>query len=1256
MRHGLWCLLVLGALALAQSTDAVLSGNVYDPSGAAVAAASLRARNTRTGVVFETKTNESGLYVFAAVPPGDYQVSCEHGGFRRHVIDEVVLDVGARQDLDFALELGSTADVIEVKAAAELQIGYLTSSVGSVIAGQKILDLPLTTRNAYDLLATQAGLVGDHFSGNRTGSLNFTLDGVNQQDNLLNGLGFAAIASTISVDRIEEFRVIVSPTDAELGRGSGQIQAITRGGTNQFHGSAFYQHRNTVLNANNWFNNQRGLDPQTRQPLAPRNFLLQNYFGGRVGGPLRKNRTFFHFNYERRFQRARNAVNSTVYTEPARRGLYRFFPGARNANALASIPTADLQGNPVRPPVAQGDLQTVNVFGRDASRPAPDPSGMIQKQLSLIPLPNNWLVGDGLNTAGYTWIRRVPVDFEEWDLRFDHNFNSKHRLTFVFGTQAYDSLNVTGPQALPDSPGGRGPNDTKTYSLTFTSVVRANLLNEARAGVFRPVQRLMAPWEVGGTDTQPKAGGYPYLISFNLVSSPLYPAITADPSNRITPVYQYSDTLSWVKGRHTFKGGGEVRFVSSAGYDANLVMPRATLGGGAAPTAVFQALPGIGQNLGGIQQLLYELAGSLNGAAQSFNSPGGGNPAFLAGENKQRNWRQPEASWFFKDDIRLRRDLTLNLGLRYEWYAVPFEAQGKGLALAGGGGAIFGISGTSFRDMFRPGSLNGGLTQLEPIGPNTPNAAKQLYEDDWNNFAPSAGLSWSLPWFGKNKTVLRAGYGIGYERSPTYLVHDVSGGQPGYLTTTTFLSASLISTANLRLPLAPQGKPLELAPLTDRTQNVNTYDDHLRTPYIQNFNVSLERAIGKSYVLDVRYVGSKGTRLVRQANINEANIFENGILEAYLITQAGGNAPLLDRIFRGLNIPGLGVVDGLRLTGSEVIRQNPSTLGALVNNNPGSLASYLSNTNQFTNENGGLLRRAGLAENFVFVNPQFSTATLTSNFASSTYHSLQVEMTKRFSSGWLFQGNYTWSKTLGEEEGEAIDLSGNFRTLRNRGLDKKLLSYHRTHVVRTNGIWELPFGPGKTLLRDSRGVLARLAGGWQAGWIFNVFSGTPIGLGAVGSFNNFGGNTPVAVTGIPKSLGQVEKIANGVVYFSGLRSVPDPYVDRITAAAGLRSRSTMLALTDASGRLLVRNPAPGELGNLAPRFLEGPGSFRLDVNLVKRIKVHERYELILRADAENLTNAPQFGNPNTDINSLNFGRITGASGNRIIVVSGRLSF
>lgn len=1242
------------AAAAAQSTDVVLSGTVSDPTGASVPAATVTAENTKTGVRNTTRTNDAGVYIFPALLPGIYRLTVEMPGFRKAVYDDIEAEVAARLTLDVRLEVGSAAETVEVEATAGVQIGYATSSVGSVITGRQVLELPLAGRNAMELLRTQAGVTGpnggENFNGARVGSLNVSVDGTNIQDNLLNSLFLTQVVSGLSVDRIEEFRVVTSPSDAELGRGSGQIQALTRSGTNEFHGSLFHELRNRSLTANSYFNNLRG---------DRRDFLIRNFFGGRVGGPIRKNKTFFHFFYENRMERFSQTITRTVLTDTARRGLWRFYPGARNANAIASIPTVDLAGNPVRPPTATGDLEAVSVFGRDPNRPAADTTGLIAKQLELMPLPNNFQAGDGLNTAGYTWNRPRPYDFRQFDIRLDHQFTSEHRLSYTLSWQSSESSNYIAGQNFPASQTANTPNETNLMALAFTSTLRSNLLNEFRAGLLRPRQTFASPWVVAGTGILPAAAGQPYLMCLGSgANSPMCPGVGDDPSSRISPVYQYSDSLTWLKGKHSFKGGAEVRFVSAAGYDSFYVMPRVTLGSAALPVVNINTIPGIGVNLGA-QSLLTDLAGSVSFVTQLFNSPGGSNPAFVPGLTRYQHVKQPEFSWYFKDDFKVTPSLTLNLGLRYEWYAVPVEHTGKGLALQGGSGSIFGISGTSFADMYQPGRQGGSLTRLTPIGPNTANPDGRYFRQDWNNFAPAVGLSWAIPYFGKNKTILRLGYGIGYERNPIFLSSINSGSQPGYASFTTFFRTSRLDLSQLSLPLAPSNQPLATIPLnSQRDQTVYTYDDNLRVPYYQNFNVSVQRTISKDTILDVRYVGNKGVRLIQNTNINEVNIHENGILDAYRITQAGGHAPLLDRIFMGINIPGLGVVDGVRITGSDAMRSNNGGMqGFLFNNDVSGFASFLNTTSQVTNQVGGLLRRVGLPENFVVPNPQFSTARLTSNYGSSSYHSLQVELVKRFSTGWTFQGNYTWSKVLGDYEGDGSSLDHNFRTLRNRSLDKQILSYHRAHVWRSNGIWELPFGPGKRLGRDSRGLLSHLIGGWQTGLLFTMSTGAPISPGAAGgTYNNFGDATPVSVADFSRGFGEAKRVGDGVVYFTGLRQVRDPHVPQITAVNGIQGRSTMLAVTDESGKVLLVNPQPGQLGSLARRFLTGPGSFRLDVNVLKRIRIREGKEFHLRADAVDATNSPRFGNPETNINSLNFGRITSADGNRIIVISARLNF
>jgi len=268
---------------------------------------------------------------------------------------------------------------------------------------------------------------------------------------------------------------------------------------------------------------------------------------------------------------------------------------------------------------------------------------------------------------------------------------------------------------------------------------------------------------------------------------------------------------------------------------------------------------------------------------------------------------------------------------------------------------------------------------------------------------------------------------------------------------------------------------------------------------------------------------------------------------------------------------------------------------------------------------------------------------------------MQVELNRRFSSGWTFQGNYTWSKALGEEEGSGQEQSDDYRNLRNRRLDKRLLSFHRTHVFRNNATWELPFGPGRRIAGSSRGAVARLVERWQAGVVFSMFSGSPIGFSSgVASWNTFGDNTAMATGPIDKGTGKLQRTGSSVVYFEGLQLVPDPAIASL--APSLRGRSTLYAVADATGRILMVNPTAGQIGGLASNPFQGPGSFALNVNLIKRIRISESKNFEVRADAIGFTNSPSFNNPNTNINSLDLGRITGAGGNRIIEVGMRFSF
>jgi hypothetical protein len=1037
------------------------------------------------------------------------------------------------------------------------------------------------------------------------------------------------------------------------------VQILTRSGTNDFRGSVFESHRNTALNANNWFNNLRGL---------PRNVLIRNQYGARLGGPIIKGKTFFHVLYEAQRQRTKNLVTSTTYTEAARNGIFRYFPGVRNGNANSAVATVDLNGSPVRPAAATGELQSINVFGRDPNRMTADRSGVIPKYLQLMPLPNDFRTGDGLNTAGYSWLRPSTFDRDQINAKIDHTFSSRHNANFSYTWETEDQINGPGPQPFPDAPGGKYGNIDHFYSLAVTSTLTPSVVNEFRAGAQRARIRSYAPWEWNNYDAHlPTAGTNPYIVDLVTVTDPI-PTGVIDGWGYMAPLYSVSNNLSFIRGRHTFKGGGDYRALSSDVVSAFDVLPRARILATAAVPVVGvtnAAIPGLGLNEADAQSLLQNLAGSVSRVDQAFNSSGPPNLAYLPYVFKNRTWLKKEFSFFFKDDYKVSPSLTLNLGVRYEYYSVPYDKHGLTSSVKGGSAGMFGISGTGFGDMYQPGRRNGSLTELELIGQKSPNPDTKLYSEDRNNFAPAVGLSWSIPWFGKDKTILRMGYGIGYERNTLRNLNIVVGDQPGLRTIAALRPSTYYDLTSMRLSLTPVGRPLETIPLDDRSQILRGYDSNMSTPYAQNWNFSIQRELARDFTLDVRYVGSKGTKLFRTTNLNETNIFENGILDAFITTQAGGNAPLFDQIFQGLNL-GLGTIDGRTVTGSASLRSNANTRAFFANNNVGAFANYLNSTTNFTGVSGDLLRRAGLAENFVVVNPQFSEVRMVSNFSNSSYHSMQLDFTKRFSRGYMVQSNFTWSKTLGDQEGDGQELIDSFRNNRNRSLDKRILGSHRTWVARNSGTVELPFGPGRKFLSNSQGFVARLLERWQVGVINNIFSGTPFSIRAeVSSFSHFytevSDATAMLVGPMPKR-GKVTRVADGVTYFPDLRQVRDPAASAITNLQGLNAASTLFAIADASGRLLVTNAPPGTLGNMSQLWAEGPGVMRFDANLVKRIQISERTEFEIRVDAIDVFNKPQFDAPSTalpnnrDINSLTFGRITSAEGNRIIVLGARLNF
>jgi hypothetical protein len=1274
----------------AQTINATLGGTVSDATGALIPGVTITATNLATGIAASVLTNESGAYNFASIQSGTYRVTAELPGFQTQTFNNVALGVSQQVRLNFTLQVGAVTQSVEVSVAADSLIATTSSSVGSVLPDSKIKDLPLVDRNVLNLVKTQAGIQmggmagGDLqapaiFAGTRGTNVNTSRDGVSVNDTRHNDSGAFSVTHT-SPDLVEEVRVIVAAADAEVGRGGGQVQMATRAGTNQFRGSVFYTNRNSALDASSWFNNLN---------QVAKNYYNRNQFGGRFGGPIIKNKTFFFALYDGQRFITKDTVVGNVLTAQARQGIFRYFPGAQSSNARSNNPSVDLQGNPVPPRNATGPLSQFSVFGLDPARLTYDPTGWVQMALSRMPLPNDFTVGDGLNTAGIRWTRRrkelddvtgsAPnINRDQINLRLDHNFNANNKVFFT-GTREWD-ISDTQIAPWPGGYGGVFRRRPRVYTVSAVSTLSPTIVNEFRFG-YR-TQTLISQSGFERPDgrgpeafaTLPVRNGIPFIPKpITFTENFIFGGFNGTRGNS-APRWSFNDSLSWTHGRHAFKAGAELGLTTAEGYTNQQVYPYANFGAGGVPITGIDAtaFPGLqGADQTTARNILADLSGSVNDIIQAFVLSGPVNPVFLdvskagttpvvpsAEKMFLRDWRQNDFSWFFKDDWKIRPSVTLNLGVRYDWYGVAYDNFGLTAAPVGGSKALFGISGTGFEAQWRPGATGGTLTTLQLVGKNSPNPGETLWKNDYNNFGPAVGVSWSLPWWGRDKTVFRAGYGVNFNGVyDISTVHNAQFATPGTGTIPTYTQSAYLSLANLSLPIPLTARPLQPVTFTDRSQQWSGYDSNWKTPYIQSFNVSLTRDITPTLNVEARYIGSKGTKLYGGIPLNDVNIFETGILDAFKITRAGGDAALFNRMLNGLSINAGQTVNGTTVTGSAALRQNTTTRAYLANGNVGLLADYLNRTPAGTGSNGGILRNAGLPENYIVVNPQFRQINMVTNAGNSTYHAMVLVLNRRFANGFTNQTSYTWSRTLGEQDAEG---TVTYRNPRDRSLNKQLLGYHRTHDFRSNGIWQLPFGPGQKFLAAAPSWVSRLVERWQFGTIFSLSSGAPLTITApVNTITQGANNTPVIVSDFPKSIGKVTRVGNGVVYFDGLGQTEDPAINSISPLQSLRQQFTNKAITDSQGRILLMNPQPGELGSMGLRWIEGPGNIGLDMNLTKKMRITETKEFELRLDAVNVLNRPNFGAPpaaNLSINSTSFGRITSATGARSFVINSRLNF
>ena len=773
---------------MSQTFRGSVLGTVTDPNGAVVPDATVTARNISTGLTRSTQTDSFGNYTLAELQTGTYEVKGEARGFQATTITGVLVEVAGERRVDISLTVAGSANVVTVAEAAQVQT--TTNTLGGSITSKDVANLPVNGRDFTKFLVMVPGATGDpsgatdspgsfglfSSNGNRGRANNYLLDGTDMNDgyrNLpaINEAGvFGTPATILPLEAISE-AAIMSNFEAEYGRNAGSVvNIVTKSGTNDFHGSLFEFFRNNSLDARNLFNPKP--DPQT----AFRN----NQFGGSVGGPIIRNRTFFYFAYEG--QRERVGLNSTARV-----------PDPREIAAL---------GGPTNPVIAQ--LLARNPW----------------------PLPNRPLpLFDDSGTPNLFVTTRALNDVDSLIGKIDHSFNDKNQLT---GRYFYGKSNQSFPLAILAGnvlPGYNTVTPTKVQliSLSYLKIFSASKVNEARFGYnrfdegFFPEDRSFDPNSIGlntGVSSS-QDFGLPFIRIRNdpIGSIASIGATLSVPRARVDTNWQALDNFSWKVNRHDLKLGYEFRrtFVNAffdAGYRGRL-------------------------DFGSLADFL---SGTLSGGRSA------------RGDSRRGTFQNSHGA-FIQDTFRWRPNLTLNLGLRYDYFGVIDEERHR-------------------------------FSNFDPAQGLVAAGSSGLYQKDWNNFSPHLGFAWNIN--GSSKTVLRGGWGIFYDAfSQDFFVGQLPFNtfNPGPAYNPTGPSPILFSFSTV--PVIQSGQPI-FNGFSD--SDVFAVDRHLRTPYVQNYNVNVQHQLFRDGVLEIGYVGSNGTKLFRYRDINQpvnpsvstARPFDNG--------------------------------------------------------------------------------------------------------------------------------------------------------------------------------------------------------------------------------------------------------------------------------------------------------------------------------------------------------------------------------------------
>jgi hypothetical protein len=1115
------CLLAVLVLCVprisAQGLFGTINGVVTDPSGAVVPAATVKVTNIQTNVVTTLTTNNVGAYNATSLNPGIYNVQAEAQGFKTAVVSNITLEVNANPKVDLVLEVGTTTQVIEVKAEAPLLQSQQTS-LGQTV-GQRLIDvLPTQSgggRSVYNLLFLTAG-VSEQKGGGGGNNENLRINGdrPRDQDYILDGSSitapvFGGQAVNPAVDSIQEFRVEANTMSAEWGKsGGGVIIVVTKSGTNNFHGSVCEYLRNEKLDARNYFEN-----PVPRDNPPPKNPLKYNEFGGTMGGPIIRNKLFF-------------------FTD---------FRGIRQRGSRPSV------GNVV-PDAAfrSGDLSALCSAGFDGSGGCLDPDGQVYFPGTTTPVPYNDVSGE-ISPIAQSLLAIYPtsptpgagpgtsiVNFNSPSTRSLNSFNPRIDYNFSASDHLFGALHrETGSNVIYDlivGPAGKQLSRTNNYAMTvgWTHTFTSSMLNDFRFGY---MHRVGARAQYGQGFTAPADFGISGIPDC-LASIP----DTADGTKCGTPgititgfsglpvgstlyepaaVFHFSDTVTKLAGRHSLKMGADFRHYAIDNYQPNDVVGN------------FKFLGG--QTGSGFADFLF---GALSQSSVQV-------------QNAMVSTRAWAYSFFLQDDFKVTSKLTLNLGLRYQ-YDQSFREIHNGLAF------------------FNPYTV-----EWEQFGVNAPPTP---FDPSKKQFGPRVGFAWNA----RKGFVVRGGYGIMF---PGTVGHGRAGdGEPGpnLLATTPIPGGTNWSD----LPRITTPDPSAITAPLPVNSNVSWSPWAPRkraTTYVQLWNLTLEQQIGSNTVAQLAYVGSRGVHLP--------------INYAYNICQQSPQSTL---------------ELGWDATTSPYCAPEAAELAGIWN---------------------------------LYVVPGWW------GLSSSTYHSLQAKLDRRFAHGFSLLANFTWGKLMDDSSSDwggfwSLDVLG--QDFYNRRAEWSVSAGDVPVRFTVAPIYELPLGPGRKWVQ--RGVASQIIGGWRVAGIYTVSGGYPFGI----TDNSYGycnaahtmSNRPMMIGNpLPAGFNQTIQHWFDINAFDFSGTCP---------AAGL------VALTGGYDTTKAFGNAPRYFSNIRV-----PGVNNIDLSLQKDFKLPlgEQTRLTFRADFYNFPNRPQFGAPVSDPLDSTFGSINyTALSNRTIQLGLHLYF